>query len=103
MQTGTPGSFRARVNHHSPQAAMPSGKPFVLLSAVGAAVAVLLAALRHPNRGRSRLPAVLTAAGAVGIALLTTGWNGFVLASPWTLAVAGLALLTGWLTRPDGK
>lgn len=25
MQTGTPGSFRARVNHHSPQAAMPSG------------------------------------------------------------------------------
>ena len=39
----------------------------------------------------------------VGIALLTTGWNGFVLASPWTLAVAGLALLTGWLTRPDGK
>ncbi|MEI3580900.1 MAG: hypothetical protein V8Q30_13450 [Acutalibacteraceae bacterium] len=38
-----------------------------------------------------------------GIALLTTGWNGFVLASPWTLAVAGLALLTGWLTRPDGE
>ena len=75
----------------------------MLLSAVGAAVAVLLAALRHPNRGRSRLPAVLTAAGAVGVALLTTGWNGFVLASPWTLAVAGLALLTGWLTRPDGK
>ena len=82
---------------------IPTGKPFVLLSAVGAAVAVLLAALRHPNRGRSRLPAVLTAAGAVGVALLTTGWNGFVLASPWTLAVAGLALLTGWLTRPDGK
>lgn len=82
---------------------IPTGKPFVLLSAVGAAVAVLLAALRHPNRGRSRLPAVLTAAGAVGIALLTTGWNGFVLASPWTLAVAGFALLTGWLTRPDGK
>lgn len=51
---------------------MPSGKPFVLLS-------------------------------AVSIALLTTGWNGFVLASPWTLAVAGLALLTGWLTRPDGE
>ena len=25
MQTGTPGSFRARVNHHSPQAAKPSG------------------------------------------------------------------------------
>ena len=25
MQTGTPGSFRARANHHSPQAAMPSG------------------------------------------------------------------------------
>ena len=82
---------------------IPAGKPFVLLSAVGAAVAVLLAALRHPNRGRSRLPAVLTAAGAVGVALLTTGWNGFVLASPWTLAVAGFALLTGWLTRPDGK
>lgn len=40
---------------------------------------------------------------AVGIALLTTGWNGFVLASPWTLAVAGLALLTGWLTRPDSE
>ena len=51
---------------------MPSGKPFVLLS-------------------------------AVGVALLTTGWNGFVLASPWTLAVAGFALLTGWLTRPDGE
>ena len=82
---------------------IPTGKPFVLLSAVGAAVAVLLAALRHPNRGRSRLPAALTAAGAVGVALLTTGWNGFVLASPWTLAVAGLALLTGWLTRPDSE
>ena len=103
MQADAAGSFRARANHHSPQAAMPSGKPFVLLSAVGAAVAVLLAALRHPNRGRSRLPAVLTAAGAVGVALLTTGWNGFVLASPWTLAVAGLALLTGWLTRPDSE
>ena len=75
-----------------------NGKPFVLLSAVCAVIAVLLAAFGKSRR-RARLAAVLCAAGTVVIVLLTTGWDGIVFVTPWTLPAAVLMFLTGWLTR----
>ena len=75
-----------------------NGKPFVLLSAVCAAIAVLLA-IFGKSRGRARLAAVLCAAGAVVIVLLTTGWSGIIFANLWTLPAAILTLLAGWFTR----
>ena len=73
-------------------------KPFLLLSAVLAAAAVLGAALawrrRKANGGnadRGPIIATATAAAAILLFVLTTGWQGIAIANLWTIAVAVLA------------
>lgn len=95
---GAPESPAPDQTRPSGPASVPEGAPFVLLSAASAVLAVLLAVLGR-NRGRNRPAALLCAAGAAAIALFTSGLNGIVLFTPWTLPAAALALLTGWFAR----
>ena len=76
-------------------------KPFILLSAVLAAAAILGAALAWRRRGDGKVnggnanrgPIIATAAAAAAILLflLTTGWQGIAIANLWTIAMAVLA------------
>jgi uncharacterized repeat protein (TIGR02543 family) len=83
-------------------AAVPSGKPFVLLNAAGALVSILLA-IFGKGKGKDRLFTAACAAGAAVITLLTTGWQGITLANLWTIPVAVFVLLAvRYSRRPEG-
>ncbi|MEG1716637.1 MAG: DUF1542 domain-containing protein, partial [Lachnospiraceae bacterium] len=65
-------------------------RPFMLLSALLALLAVLLAAVAILKKctKKRKLIAILGALLAVIIFLITTGWNGIAFANLWTIAVA---------------
>ncbi len=84
-------------------AAVPSGKPFVLLNAAGALASILLA-IFGKGKGKDRLFTAACAAGAAVITLLTTGWQGITLANLWTIPVAVFVLLAiRYSRRPQEK
>ena len=72
-------------------------KPFALLSAILAAVALIGAIMVWLRRANDTLTveliASIAAAAAIALFFVTTGWCGIGLASWWTIAIAVLAAI----------